>query len=60
MDSFTAASTLLDDAQGRCDRAFRGLTLKGSKIGVYQHTTVARKILITILQKAGADIIALK
>jgi len=39
--------------------AFAGRPLKGRRIGVYQHSTVARDIMMSLLTKAGAEAVGL-
>ena len=39
--------------------AFAGRLLKGMRVGVYQHSTVARDMLVDLLQHAGAEVEAL-
>ena len=39
--------------------AFASDTLSGMRIGVYQHSSVARDMLVTILEALGADVVAL-
>lgn len=43
----------------RYTEAFKGKPLKGKRIGVYQHSTVARDMLMVLLEKAGAKAVAL-
>jgi phosphomannomutase len=51
-------SALQDYAQ-RCRSVLGPNTLAGKRIGVYQHSSVARDLLVDILQTAGADVVAL-
>lgn len=44
----------------RYGKAFGTRTLQGLKIGIYQHSTVARDLLVTVLQNAGAEVSALE
>lgn len=39
--------------------AFAGRPLKGLRVGVYQHSTVARDMLMRLLSRAGAEAVAL-
>ncbi|MBG1233580.1 phosphomannomutase [Aestuariivirga litoralis] len=39
--------------------AFANKPLKGMRVGVYQHSTVARDMLVSLLEKAGAEAVAL-
>jgi phosphomannomutase len=43
----------------RCSSILGPNALSGKRIGVYQHSSVARDLLVDILHKAGADAIAL-
>jgi phosphomannomutase len=43
----------------RCSLILQPKALDGRRIGVYQHSSVARDLLVDILQKAGADTIAI-
>jgi phosphomannomutase len=43
----------------RCFDAFSGQPLKGLRVGVYQHSTVARDMLVDVLRHAGAEAMAL-
>jgi len=40
-------------------RAFSGKPLNGLRIGVYQHSSVARDMLVDLLKTAGAEVVAL-
>ena len=43
----------------RYRQAFKGKPLKGVRVAVYQHSTVARDMLVELLQQAGAQVTAL-
>ncbi|MDE2385138.1 MAG: phosphomannomutase [Alphaproteobacteria bacterium] len=43
----------------RNTQAFSGKPLKGMRVGVYQHSTVARDMLVALLEKAGAAAVPL-
>jgi phosphomannomutase len=43
----------------RCRSVLRPNALAGKRVGVYQHSSVARDLLVDILQSAGADVVAL-
>ena len=43
----------------RFTQAFKGKPLKGMRVAVYQHSTVARDMLVELLQQAGAKVTAL-
>ena len=40
-------------------KAFSGKPLKGLRVGVYQHSTVARDMLVDLLRSTGAEVLAL-
>ena len=52
-------STALDEYQQRFLDLFPGQALAGKKIGVYQHSGVAREMLAELLEKLGAEVIKL-
>ncbi|MEO9167713.1 MAG: phosphomannomutase, partial [Aestuariivirga sp.] len=43
----------------RNKKAFAGKPLKGMRVGVYQHSSVARDMLVELLRAAGAEVTAL-
>lgn len=43
----------------RNKKAFAGKPLRGMRVGVYQHSTVARDMLVELLRAAGAEVTAL-
>ncbi|WP_420963222.1 phosphomannomutase [Brucella sp. IR073] len=48
----------LEDYAGRCVSLLRPGALRGKRIGVYQHSSVARDLMIDLLKSAGADAVA--
>jgi phosphomannomutase len=53
------ASEALENYIRRCASLLAPKSLAGLRIGVYQHSSVARDLMVTILQDYGADAVAL-
>jgi len=58
-EPLTVASEALENYTRRCVSLLAPKSLAGRRIGVYQHSSVARDLILNILQEFGADAVAL-
>ena len=54
-----ASDVVVREFVSRCGMLAGPGSLSGLRIGVYQHSTVARDVMVDVLRQAGADVVAL-
>jgi phosphomannomutase len=59
IEPLPVASEALENYNKRCVSLLAPKALAGRRIGVYQHSSVGRDLMVTILQELGADAVAL-